>query len=116
MPRREPRVTLLEMLDAARKARWIFENHRREDLDSDLESAYALRLSLQILGEAADRLPLDLQQEHPEVPWAEVIGLRHVLVHGYDTVDLDILWKIADKDLPPLIARLEEILPQAEKL
>lgn len=46
------------------------------------------------------------------------MGLRHVLVHGYDAVDLDILWRIAEKDLPPLIEGLEDLLktPGSEEL
>lgn len=95
------------MLDAARKARWIFESHRRDELDSDWESAYALRLSLQILGEAANRIPDGARALQPDVAWAEIVGLRNILVHGYDSVDLDILWRIAEKDLPPLILRLQ---------
>jgi len=116
MPRRDPRVTLREMLDAARKARWVFDTHSRDDLDDDWESAYALRLALQILGEAAGRLPEDWREERPGVPWGEVVGLRHVLVHDYDAVDLDIVWRIAEKDLPPLIESLEDLLavPGAE--
>lgn len=110
MPLRDPRVVLHEMLDVANKARWVFETHRREDLDDDWESAFAFRLALQILGEAAGRLPGNWQDEHPELPWNEVVGLRGVLVHGYDAVDLDILWRIAEKDLPPLIEGLEEIM------
>lgn len=110
MARRDPRVTLLEMLDAARKARSIFESHRREELDSDWESAFALRLSLQILGEAASRLPASLQAAEPQIAWAEIIGLRNILVHGYDTVDLDILWRVAEKDLPPLISQVEGLI------
>lgn len=110
MAQREPHVTFLEMLDAAHKARWVFESHRREELDSDWESAFALRLALQILGEAANRLPANLQAAEPQIAWAEIIGLRNILVHGYDTIDLDILWKIAEKDLPPLISRLEGLL------
>ena len=110
MARRDPRVTLLEMLDAARKARSIFESHRREEMDSDWESAYALRLALQILGEAAGRLPISLRTAAPQIAWAEIIGLRNILVHGYDTVDLDILWRVAEKDLPPLISQLDALL------
>jgi len=110
MARRDPRVTLLEMLDAARKARSIFESHRREELDSDWESAFALRLALQILGEAASRLPASLQPAEPHIAWAEIIGLRNIRVHGYDTVDLDILWRVAEKDLPPLISQLDALL------
>ena len=110
MPRREPRITLLEMLDAARKARSVFESHRREELDDDWESAFALRLALQIVGEAATRLPASVHEAEPQVAWAEIIGLRNILVHGYDTVDLDILWRIAEKDLPLLISRLEVLV------
>ena len=110
MARRDPRVTLLEMLDAARKARSIFESHRREELDSDWESAFALRLALQILGEAASRLPASLQAAEPQIAWAEIIGLRNILVHGYDTVDPDILWRVAEKDLPPLLSQLDALL------
>lgn len=110
MATRRTRATLLQILDAARKARSIFDAHRREELDDDWESAYALRLSLQILGEAAGRLSREWQDDHSEIPWSEVVGLRHVLVHGYDAVDLDILWKIAEKDLPPLITAVEALL------
>lgn len=110
MPQRDQRTVLEEMLDAARKARWVFDTHRREELDEDWESAFALRLALQILGEAAGRLPKEWRQNHPELPWNEVMGLRHVLVHDYDAVDLDILWRIAGKDLPPLIDGLEALL------
>ena len=110
MPLRDPQAVLHEMLDVAKKARWVFEQHRREDLDDDWESAFALRLALQILGEAAGRIPKSIQDENPKLPWNEVVGLRHVLVHGYDAVDLDILWKIAEKDLPPLLEGLEELL------
>lgn len=110
MPQRDPQVTLREMLDAAKKARWVFDTHGRADLDEDWESAYALRLALQILGEAGGRLPPDWRERHPSVPWGEVVGLRHVLVHGYDAVDLDIVWRIAEKDLPPLIEGLEALL------
>ena len=75
-----------------------------------LGSAFALRLALQILGEAANRLPASLHAAEPRIAWAEIVGLRNILVHGYDTVDLDILWKIAEKDLPPLISRLEGLV------
>lgn len=114
MPLRDPRVVLREMLDAGRKARWVFDNHRREELDEDWESTFALRLALQILGEAAGRLPGEWLEQYPDHPWEEVVGLRHVLVHGYDAVDLDILWKIAEKDLPPLIDGLASLLAELE--
>jgi uncharacterized protein with HEPN domain len=113
MPRRDPRIVLRELLDAARKARLIYDTHKRPALDEDWESAYALRLALQIAGEAAGRLAPPLRAEHPQIPWDEIIGLRHVLVHGYDSVDLDILWRIAERDIPPLIEQVERLLAEA---
>jgi uncharacterized protein with HEPN domain len=65
---------------------------------------------LEIVGEAASRIALEEQARHPEIPWSEIVGLRNRLIHGYDVVDLDILWKILTTDLPPLISALEAIL------
>jgi uncharacterized protein with HEPN domain len=50
------------------------------------------------------------QGRHPSVPWASVVGLRNRLIHGYDEVDFDVLWKILREDLPPLIVELGRIL------
>jgi len=47
---------------------------------------------------------------HPDIPWPEIVGLRNRLIHGYDSVDFDILWHIVSDDLPPLIAALENAL------
>ena len=59
---------------------------------------------------AANRMPADWQQRLPGIPWAQVVSLRNRLTHGYDEVDLDILWEIVVDDLPPLIDALEEAL------
>ena len=65
---------------------------------------------LQIVGEAARRVSEHLRHQHPEVPWAEIIGLRNRLIHGYDTVDLDRLWEVLTGDLPALKVHLNHIL------
>jgi uncharacterized protein with HEPN domain len=51
---------------------------------------------------------------YPEIPWPQIVGLRNRLIHGYDAVDLDILWQIIEHDLPPLIAALQIILEQED--
>lgn len=70
----------------------------------------ALVRLMEIVGEAASRVPDGFRSRHPGVPWREVSDLRNRLIHGYDTVNLDILWTIVREDLPPLIAALEEIV------
>lgn len=58
---------------------------------------------LQIIGEAASRLlSQDARDQHPAVPWREIIGMRHILVHGYFEVDLDLVWSVVDRELSAL--------------
>jgi uncharacterized protein with HEPN domain len=65
---------------------------------------------LEIIGEAATRMTSDTRDQHSDVPWPQIVGLRHRLIHGYDQVDFDILWQIVTSDLPPLVGKLEQIL------
>ena len=63
---------------------------------------------IEIVGEAAARVSLERRTLYPSIPWREVIGMRNRLVHGYDSVDLDVLWDTVELDLPPLIIELEK--------
>lgn len=63
-----------------------------------------------MLGEAANRVPEDVRPKYPDLPWIQMIAARNRLIHGYDSVDFDILWEIIQNDLPILIIRLEDIL------
>jgi len=65
---------------------------------------------LQLVGEAARRLSDGLRQAHPEVPWKEIVGMRHILVHDYFRVDLDEVWAAVERDLPVLRKGVEAIL------
>jgi len=64
---------------------------------------------LQIIGEAAGRISVDTQMRFPEVPWRKMIGMRHVLVHGYFEIDLEIVWAVIEKDLPSLKEQIQSV-------
>lgn len=98
------------MLDHAREAMVLVQGKTRADLDSDRLLNLALVRLLEIIGEAANRIPEQEQARHPEIPWRQIVSLRNRLIHGYDSVDFDILWQIVTEDLPPLIASLEGII------
>lgn len=70
----------------------------------------ALVRLLEIVGEAAGRVPPEVRAECPQIPWPQIVSLRNRLIHGYDAVDFDILWQIIATDLPPLIQALEVVL------
>ena len=83
-------------------------------MDRDRLLELALVRLLEIVGEAASRVPGEDCARYPEIPWPQIVSLRNRLIHGYDAVDLDILWQITEYDLPPLIAALEIILDQRD--
>jgi uncharacterized protein with HEPN domain len=68
----------------------------------------ALTRLVAIVGEAANRVPATTREVKPEIPWSQIIGMRNRLVHGYDVIDLDLLWDTVTSDLPPLITALQE--------
>ena len=69
---------------------------------------------LQIIGEAAYSLPKDLRDQRPDIPWSEIIGMRHILVHDYFVIDIDIVWDAVERDLPGLKAKIEAMLRALE--
>ena len=97
------------MLDAARKALRLSQGKTRSAFETDEVLALALARLLEITGEAANRVSEKTRQENPTIPWAQVIGMRNRLIHGYDVVDEDILWKTITEDLPSLIESLERL-------
>jgi len=74
----------------------------------------ALVRLVEILGEAASRVPAEDRARHTEIPWPQIVSLRNRLIHGYDSVDFDILWEVIITDLPPLISALETIIASQE--
>ena len=110
MSRHEGDVRLRHMLDHAKEAVTMVRGKTRAELDNDRQLNLALVRLLEIVGEAAGRVPAEDRSRHPNIPWAEIVGLRNRLIHGYDSVDFDILWQIVIDDLPLLIAALEKAL------
>lgn len=111
MPLRRSLVRLRHMLDHAREVVAMIDGKSRTDLDKDRKLNLSLVRLLEIVGEAAARTPEDERSLHPAIPWTSIVSLRNRLIHGYDSVDFDILWNIVTNDLPPLIEKLEQIIP-----
>jgi uncharacterized protein with HEPN domain len=110
MTRHDDTVRLRHMLDAAREAVDFSKGRSRKDLENDRLYHLAMVRLVEVIGEAAARVSEATRQAHPHVPWSEVVGARNRLIHGYDQVDLDILWDILALDLPPLVQQLDRIL------
>jgi uncharacterized protein with HEPN domain len=111
MTQHDPAISLLQMLKTAEEAVAMARGRARADLDTDRMLELSLIRLTEVIGEAAGRVPREVQQAHPEIPWALAITMRNRLIHGYDAVDLDALWDTITDDLPPLITQLRALLP-----
>jgi uncharacterized protein with HEPN domain len=109
----DPKVSVRHMLDHAREAVEMVRGRSRADLDTDRKLNLALVRLVEVIGEAANRVPDDFRSRHPQVPWRQTVGMRNRMVHGYDVIDFDILWSVLQKDLLPLIEALEKIVNEA---
>jgi uncharacterized protein with HEPN domain len=98
------------MLEAAREAVELSRPLCRQDLAERRLVELALTKLVETVGEAASRIPKEVQGQSPEIPWPQIVTMRHRLVHGYDTVDPDLLWSTVTEDLPSLIPLLERAL------
>lgn len=70
---------------------------------------------LRILGEASRTLSPSFKAQYPEVPWSQPVGMRNILVHHYFAIDLEIVWLVVERDLPPLKRAIEDILRTPER-
>jgi len=109
--RRDDAIRLLHMLDAAREAVEFARGQTRVDLNSDRKLVLALVKDIEIIGEAAYQISQTTRDQLQGFPWDDIIGMRHRLVHAYFDINLDVLWRTVQDDLPPLIAELERVVP-----
>jgi len=113
--RRDDRLYPEHMLDTARKPYGKVRKLNRGVYDGDENLRLALAHLIQVLGEAAGRVSSETCRTHPEIPWREITGRRHRIVHDYIDVDEDVVWVVATEDLAPLIRALEATVPSNER-
>ena len=102
---------LLDIMLAAKDAlTFVSGLDERAFLASDLHQSAIIR-KLAVMGEASGKVSKEFCAAHPEIPWKQMTGLRHRLVHDYGDVRLDIVWRVIKETLPSLIATLQPLIP-----
>ncbi len=86
-----------------------------EEFVKDRRTVNAVVRTLEVLGEAAGRIPDHLRAKAPGVPWKYMAGMRNKLIHEYFGVDLSIVWTVIRSELPPLRPEIEHVLSELEK-
>jgi uncharacterized protein with HEPN domain len=107
MPSKSDLIRLKHMRDAAEKALRFTSGKSRGDLSVDEQLALACIRLIEIIGEAAAKVGMETKERLSEIPWNDIVGTRNRLIHGYEEVDLDIVWQILKQDLPDLLERLD---------
>ncbi len=108
--KRALRDYLEDMLCSAREALEFTEGMDFAMFCHDRKTFNAVLRSLEVLGEAAKKIPKPVRAKYPDLPWQEMAGMRDKLIHEYHGVDERIVWKTVREDIPPLIPLLERIL------
>lgn len=103
---------LHHMVEAADTIARLLNNRRREDLDLDEALALALTRAIEIFGEAASRISVEVRNAAPQMPWSDIISMRNRLVHAYFDINYDIVWKAAIEEIPALLPALRALLPK----
>jgi uncharacterized protein with HEPN domain len=98
-----------DILQAIAEVRAFTRGFTYKSFSKDRRTINAVIRSLEVLGEAAKRIPEDVRANHPEIPWKRMAGMRDKLIHEYSGVDLEMVWDVAYEELPPLKPLLEEL-------
>ena len=107
------RAYIRHMLDFSRQAVDFTSKCRRSALDSNTMLALAVTRLIELIGGIPQSVP-DLRKRYQQIPWAQIVGNRDRLAHGYIDVDYEIIWRIVTDNLPSLIKQLEQILSKEE--
>lgn len=103
---------LWDMLEAARNITKFIADKSFDDYEQDAVLCSAVERQIEIIGEAANRVSIEFQSAHPQVPWRKIIGQRNVLAHEYKDIADKLIWSVAEQHIPELIKTLIPLVPE----
>ena len=112
MTQHDDLLYLGHMRDTIRTALRLVEDRDKTSYDADETLQYALVHLVQIIGEAARQVSPEKRSSLPAIPWHQIIGMRHRIVHDYINIDTDIVWEVVSVELEPLLAELTRVVPE----
>jgi len=107
--KKDPLVYIDDIRDSIEAVKRYTAGLTKEDFFNSTEKQDAVYRRLEVIGEAANRLPDEFRSQYPMIPWNKIVGMRNVLIHEYDSIDLDRVWETIQKDIPELAEYIKSI-------
>lgn len=108
---RDDRERLLDIREAIENIQKYAVRGKDAFSEDELIQTWVLH-HIQILGEAAARTTDEFQEQHPDIPWFKIVGMRNILVHDYFKIDVNAVWSVVENDLPTLYNQIKNILDE----
>ena len=115
MSKHETLTTLRQLKQFAEEAAELAKGRSRDDLAADLGLRRHAERVIELIGEACNRLPESILEQHSEVPWRQIVGMRNWLAHGYDGIDYDILWDAISRHTNDLLSKIDPLIAEAQR-
>jgi len=112
---KDPRISLVQILECLDRIRAYTKDGKRK-FDHDSMVRDAVIRNFEIIGEASKRVPMEFREQTSEIPWRGLSGFRDVLIHQYEGVDYERVWRIIEEDLPGLRSAISKALPPLDVL
>jgi len=106
---------ILDVLSSIQEIGEFTKDMNFEEFIKDRKTVNAVIRSLEVMGEAVKKIPVEIRDRYPEIPWKYIAGMRDKLIHEYHGVDLEIVWEVVKKEVPPLKQLFEKILTELEE-
>lgn len=103
------KASLLDIVNSGKRVLFFAEGLDKSELEKNEEKQSAILYQVIVMGEATKRLSPDFREQHSEIPWKDIAGMRDILAHQYDKINFQTLWDVITKDIPELLGLLESL-------
>jgi len=110
MSKRKPDVYLQDIFESINYIQRFLEGVSEDEFYKNVEKQDAVLRRLEIIGEAVKHLPDEIRNDHPDVPWRQIAGMRDIIIHEYFGITLEMVWVVATEDILDLKTKVEEII------